>query len=91
MNVPPIYLDNNVIRFNHFLEIMEDRVRRHDLDQEIKDAFSVFDKDGNGYVSLQDLKQMMTQLGERLTDDELEEMMSEADLNGDGLIDFKGE
>ena len=86
-----IYLDNNVIRFNHFLEIMEDRVRRHDLDQEIKDAFSVFDKDGNGYVSLLDLKQMMTQLGERLTDDELEEMMSEADLNGDGLIDFTGE
>lgn len=84
------YIDNNVINFNHFLEITGHRVRHRDLEVEIREAFSVFDKDGNGYISLEELKQIMAQLGERVTDDELDEMMREADLNSDGLVDFKG-
>lgn len=81
--------DNGLISFQHFLEIMEARFRPHDLEKEILDAFSVFDKGGNGSISYQELKQLMAKLGERLTDDELDEMMREADLSGNGRISFQ--
>ncbi len=70
---------------------MENRRPAHDLENEIQQAFRRFDKGGNGRISMKELRRMMGQLGERLTDDELDDMMKEADLNGDGQIDLKGE
>ena len=70
---------------------MENRRPAHDLESEIQETFRRFDKGGNGRISMKELRRMMGQLGERLTDDELDDMMREADLNGDGQIDFKGE
>ena len=69
---------------------MENRRPAHDLESEIEEAFRRFDKGGNGRVSMKELRRMMGQIGERLTEDELDDMMREADLNGDGQIDFKG-
>ena len=45
-------------------------------------------QDGNGFVSRSELKFVMNKLGVYFTDDELEEMVMEADLNGDGQVDF---
>jgi calmodulin len=42
--------------------------------QEIKEAFKVFDKDGNGFISAAELRHVMTNLGEKLTDEEVDEM-----------------
>ncbi|CAB4024762.1 calmodulin isoform 1 [Paramuricea clavata] len=81
--------DKNLISFNQFLRIMENRRPAHDLESEIQETFRRFDKGGNGRISMKELRRMMGQLGERLTDDELDDMMREADLNGDGQIDFK--
>ena len=39
--------------------------------------FSVFDKDGNGYISAAELRHVMTNLGEKLTDEEVDEMIRE--------------
>lgn len=70
---------------------MENRGPVHDLEREIEEAFRQFDKGGNERISMKEMRRMMGQLGERLTDDELDNMMKEADLNGDGQIGFKGE
>ena len=43
----------------------------------------VFDKDGDGFISACELRHVMTNLGERLTDDEIDEMIREADVDGD--------
>ncbi len=51
-------------------------------------AFKVFDKDGDGYITGVELKLVMKQLGEDLSDEQLADMMREADNNGDGRIDF---
>ena len=50
----------------------------------------VFDKDGNGLISASELRIVMDNLGEKLTDDEVDEMIREADLDGDGMVSYEG-
>ena len=49
----------------------------------------MFDKDGNGKISSEELKIVMQNLGERLTDEEINEMIREADNDGDGEVDYE--
>ena len=48
----------------------------------------VFDRDGDGYISAEELSQVMLTLGESLTQDEIDEMIREADLDGDGKVGY---
>ena len=57
---------------------------------EIKEAFRLFDQDGNGFISATELRTVMTNLGEKITDEEVDEMIREADIDGDGQVDFEG-
>ena len=54
--------------------------------EEILKAFRLFDDDNSGKISLRNLKRVARELGETMTDDELQEMIDEADRNGDGEI-----
>jgi calmodulin len=64
-------------------------MKDQDTEDDIIEAFRVFDKDGNGTISAAELRHVMTNLGEKLTDEEVDEMIREADVNGDGIIDYK--
>lgn len=59
-------------------------------EDELREAFKVFDKEGTGKIRDQDLKLVMQSLGESMTDEEVQEMLNEADENGDGVIDYEG-
>ena len=50
----------------------------------------VFDRNSDGYISKTELYQTMKELGVRLSMDDLNEMMSAADINRDGRIDYAG-
>lgn len=52
-------------------------------------AFQVFDKDGTGKVTPGDIRYLLTGLGERLTDEEVDELMKGIEIDSDGLIDYK--
>ena len=78
---------NGTIEFPEFLAMMTRRTA--DLDSEMMQAFRVFDRDGNGYISATDLRALMENLGEELSEEEVQDMMREADGNGDGHIDYK--
>ena len=69
---------------------MSKRMDVTDDQSELQEAFQVFDTDGNGYISASELKQVMSNLGENMTDEEINEMLREADLDGDGQISFQG-
>merc|ERR1711976_766366 len=55
---------------------------------EIKDAFQLFDKDGNGFISTKELGMVMSSLGQNPTDCELMDMINEVDIDGSGTVDF---
>ena len=61
-----------------------------DAEDQIREAFKVFDKEKKGYITHDQLRYVMTQLGEKLSDDEVDEMIEEVDLDGDGRIDYLG-
>merc|ERR1712226_916335 len=68
--------------------MMKDKLSGEDMEQEIKQAFRVFDRNGDGYISKTEFKHCMMHFGEQFTDGEVEEMMAEADANNDGQIDY---
>ncbi|KAL7081155.1 hypothetical protein ACP275_14G021600 [Erythranthe tilingii] len=79
---------NGTIEFAEFLNLMSRKMKEIDADEELKEAFKVFDKDQNGYISANELRQVLMNLGEKLTDEEVQQMIREADLDGDGQVNF---
>lgn len=69
--------------------MMGRKLKDVDREDEVRQAFQVFDKDGNGYITRDELALVMTNLGEKLNENELNQMMKEADTNGDGRIDYE--
>ncbi|ORX67726.1 calmodulin mutant SYNCAM43 [Basidiobolus meristosporus CBS 931.73] len=89
-NPPRIDADGNgQIDFNEFLNLMSRKLKETDSEAEIKEAFKVFDKDGNGFISASELHHVMNNLGEKLSEQEITEMIREADVDGDGQINYE--
>ncbi|XP_034100615.1 uncharacterized protein LOC117565556 [Drosophila albomicans] len=74
------------IAFNDFLTLMRLKMAAKDSKQDLMKAFSFFDDDHSGKISFDNLKRVSIELGENLTDEELQEMIDEADLDGDGEV-----
>ena len=55
---------------------------------ELKEAFDEFDKDGSGAINTIELLGVMRAMGENPTEDEVLNLMMEADLDGNGTIEF---
>ncbi|KAL6526588.1 translation elongation factor EF1B gamma [Orobanche gracilis] len=78
---------NGTIEFSEFLNLMAKKIKETDAEEELKEAFKVFDKDQNGYISANESTSARN-LGEKLTDEEVEQMIKEADLDGDGQVNY---
>lgn len=76
--------------FDSFLNIVASR-KFDDEDHEdaLREAFRMFDRDGNGYIDAEELRICMINLGEKLTLDEVEEMIREVDIDFDGRMDYQ--
>ena len=85
---------DGMLNFNEFMEMIaqftfdQEDERRRDL-EEIMEAFRIFDRDGSGYITKAELKATMERMGERMNNYQLEDMLAEADLDGDGRISFE--
>ena len=56
---------------------------------EILEAFSVFDDDGSGTIKVEDLKFALTNLGDKMDEEEFTELLRLADVKKDGVIKYK--
>ena len=85
---------NETIDFPQFLTMMARKLKDPDPEKEMREAFRVFDMDGNGLISPDELKQVMLSLvlreEEELTDGEVDEMLREVDTDGDGQVSYDG-
>jgi calmodulin len=94
------------------MTLMARKMHDTDSEEEIREAFKVFDKNNDGHISAAELKHVMSEfsnlrngtaqitawiqiltrspanLGEKLSDDEITQMIREADKDGDGMIDY---
>ena len=60
---------NGCISFNEFLYLMTKNVHEDgDIEEEIREAFRVFDREGHGFITVPDLCQVLTTLGDKLTE-----------------------
>ncbi|XP_071961863.1 calmodulin-alpha-like [Antedon mediterranea] len=80
---------DSTIDFQEFLTIMAEKLKDTDTEEEIRIAFSVFDKDSSGYISAAELRHVMANLGEKLTDDKVNEMIRDAGIDGDGQVYYE--
>ena len=74
------------VDFNEFVDMVTPKMQSRDTREEIMKVFNLFDDDNSGYITFRNLKRVAMELGENLTDDELQEMVDEADRDGDGMI-----
>mmetsp|Transcript_90001 Transcript_90001/g.201417 ORF Transcript_90001/g.201417 Transcript_90001/m.201417 type:complete len:154 (-) Transcript_90001:118-579(-) len=80
---------NGTIDFYEFLNLMSKKLKGSDLEEELTLAFRVFDRDDNGYINSHELRTVMTNIGEKFTDDEVDELVRSADVDCDGQISYE--
>lgn len=81
--------DSGTIDFPGFLTMVAKVLRHDESEEELREAFRLFDTDGSGSINAEELKKVMLNLGEKLSKEDLEEMIKEADMDGDGTVDYE--
>ena len=59
------------------------------IENKFRADFKAMDTDQNGFISHKELRQYMAKRGERLTDEEIDKMIRNCDIDGDGLINYE--
>merc|ERR1712139_22709 len=74
------------IGFPEFLKMMTNKILNKDPKDDMVKAFKLFDDDATGFVTLKNLKRVARETNQTLTDDEIQEMLDDADKDGDGVL-----
>ena len=84
------YFDFFFVEMLYYFSSQQRRAHAHQREQiaKFKEAFYLFDKDGDGTISTQELGTVMRSLGQNPTQAELNAEINEFDTDGDGAIDF---
>ena len=77
------------INFEEFLGMMARQMNTDSDRDEIREAFAIFDKNGDGSIDSKELQTVMESLGEKLTEMDIKTMMDGADTDRDGKISFE--
>ncbi|KAL6474485.1 hypothetical protein MHYP_G00180460 [Metynnis hypsauchen] len=75
--------------FSTFLIMMHEQLNQESPEEEIMKALRVMDKQKNGFILASDLRAKLTALGEKLTDQEVDELFRQAGVENDGCIFYE--
>ncbi|KAF7707038.1 calcium-binding protein 2 isoform X2 [Silurus meridionalis] len=87
-------LGGGKIDFEEFVELMGPKMLAETADmiglKELKDAFKEFDSNGDGQITVSELREAMKKLlGEQFNSRDIDEIIRDVDLNGDGQVNFE--
>ena len=77
---------SGAIDFEEFLDMMTARMSDKDTREDISKVFRLFDDDCTGTITIKNLRRVARELGETMTDEELQEMIDRADSNADSAV-----
>ena len=77
------------INFEDFITIVNKRGKESDTEEEVLRAFKIFDKEGNGLISITDLRHIILDGGCELSEEELNDMLIDADTDMDGFVNYE--
>ena len=73
-----------------FLKLMAKQIKEPVMtEEEIRSAFRVFDKESNGFISATELRHVLMGVGEPLLDEEMDELIRNAEVDGDGQVNYE--
>lgn len=81
------------INFDGFAAICSDFLDEEDdeaMQNELREAFRMYDKEGNGYITTKTLREILAAIDDKLTDEDLDGMIEEIDSEGSGKVDVEG-
>ncbi|OAF64053.1 Calcium-binding allergen Ole e 8 [Intoshia linei] len=81
--------DNGTIDFTEFLTMIVTQTTSDSNTNELRSAFEIFDKNGDGEISNTELSSVMSSLGQNLTSHEINAMIEACDTDGNGKISFE--
>ena len=77
------------VELDEFIALMSRNSPDTQTEDEVINAFRVFDKEGNGLIATAELKHIMMTIGDKMTEAEADEMIHEADIDDDGVINYE--
>jgi centrin-1 len=80
---------NAQIDFDEWVHLMSNRVSVSSSKAAILKIFPLYDDEKTDHISVKNLRRVATDLGEEISEEELQEMIDRADLDRDGLVNFE--
>lgn len=78
-----------MINWDQFKTMFEMKLKEDNDERELKEAFRVLDKGNKGVIDVKDLRWLLQSLGDELTPDEIEDMITETDTDASGTVDYE--
>ncbi|KAF7987345.1 hypothetical protein HCN44_003107 [Aphidius gifuensis] len=85
--------DSGEVNYEDFCSVaakfLEEDVDIEALKVELKEAFRLYDREGNGYITTDCFREILSEIDENLTDEELDMIIEDIDADGSGTLDFE--
>lgn len=80
--------NNGTIEFSEFIVLMRMFVTKQNKEEDMQEPFKIFDRNGDGHINADDFKNFMNALGEKLTNEDLDDLFMHASSDGRGLLTY---
>ena len=88
-NIMKNFGHNGLLSFEEFSHYLQTRSKDNEMELELMQTFTEMDKDGDGKISAKDLKYLLYSLGEKFSDEEINEIITQTSNTNDGFIHYK--
>ena len=81
--------EKGFVEFHEFLSMIQTMKDYDECEDEVIEAFKVFDKENSGMVSMAELQEALTTLGEKMSEDEVKDLFQKSEFNENGQIHYR--